>query len=47
MTHGLLEHLTDLASMTLTVVALSILAHGISSQPILDRYERRISQAKT
>jgi hypothetical protein len=31
--------------MTLTVVALSILAHGISSQPILDMYERRISKA--
>jgi sodium/hydrogen antiporter len=43
MTHGLLDHLTDLASMTLTVVALSILVHGISSQPILDYYERRIS----
>ena len=43
MTHGLIDHLTDLASMTLTVVALSIVAHGISSQPILNYYERRIS----
>lgn len=42
MTHGLIEHLSDLASMTLTVVALSIVAHGITSQPILDMYERRI-----
>ena len=44
MTHGLIDHLTDLASMTLTVVALSIVVHGISSQPILDYYERTISQ---
>lgn len=44
MTHGLIDHLTDLASMTLTVVALSIVAHGITSQPILSFYERRISQ---
>lgn len=43
MTHGLIDHLTDLASMTLTVVALSIIVHGISSQPILDYYERKIS----
>lgn len=44
MTHGLNEHLTDLASMTLTVVAISIVVHGISSKPILDRYERSISE---
>ena len=44
MTHGLLDHLTDLASLTLTAIALSILAHGISSQPILDFYERKISK---
>ena len=44
MNHGLLDHLTDLASLTLTVVALSIVVHGISSQPILDLYERRISR---
>ncbi|CAN5412329.1 sodium:proton antiporter [soil metagenome] len=44
MTHGLLEHLTDLASMTLTVVALSIVVHGVSSQPILDYYERIIAR---
>ncbi len=44
MTHGLLDHLSDLASMTLTVVALSIVAHGITSQPILDYYERKISR---
>lgn len=43
MTHGLIDHLTDLASMTLTVVALSIVVHGISSQPILAYYERKIS----
>ncbi len=44
MTHGLIEHLSDLASMTLTVVALSIVAHGITSQPILDYYERKIAR---
>ncbi|MFD2883685.1 hypothetical protein ACFS4T_16935 [Pseudomonas lini] len=27
--------------LTLSVVALSILAHGISTQPMLARYERR------
>ncbi len=44
MNHGLNENLTDLASMTLTVVAISIVVHGISSKPILDRYERSISE---
>ncbi len=44
MNHGLLEHLTDLSSMTLTVIALSIIVHGISSQPILNYYERTIAK---
>ena len=44
MTHGLTDRLTDLASMTLTVVALSIVVHGLTSQPILNYYERRIAR---
>lgn len=44
MTHGQLDNLTDLASMTLTVIALSIVLHGVTSQPILDHYERAISK---
>jgi NhaP-type Na+/H+ or K+/H+ antiporter len=45
MTHGLVGQVTELASITISVVALSILAHGISGQPILDFYERRIARA--
>ena len=40
--HGLDQSVATLcANLTLSVVALSILAHGISTQPILARYERR------
>lgn len=42
--HGLNENLTELAGLTLSVVALSIVIHGISSQPILDYYERSIAK---
>jgi len=31
-------------SLTLSVVALSILLHGVSTQPLLERYERRLAQ---
>jgi NhaP-type Na+/H+ or K+/H+ antiporter len=41
--HGLNKQVTDTVSITLSVVALSILIHGISSQPILKFYERAIS----
>lgn len=41
--HGLSDNIADLVGITLSVVALSILIHGISSQPILDYYERLIS----
>ncbi len=34
-------------SLTLTVVALSILLHGISTQPLLDHYERRHQRRST
>jgi NhaP-type Na+/H+ or K+/H+ antiporter len=33
----------ELAGLTISVVALSILLHGISARPILSRYERRLS----
>jgi sodium/hydrogen antiporter len=42
MTHGLEEGREEMATLTITVVAASILIHGISSQPILDWYERKI-----
>ena len=41
--HGLNERAAETVGITLSVVALSILIHGISSQPILDFYERTIS----
>ena len=40
--HGLNSNIADTVGITLSVVALSILIHGISSQPILDFYERAI-----
>ncbi len=41
-THGLLPSETDdLIPLVLSVVALSILIHGLSTQPLLSRYERR------
>jgi NhaP-type Na+/H+ or K+/H+ antiporter len=40
--HGLDQSVATLcANLTLSVVALSILVHGISTQPVLARYERR------
>lgn len=44
--HGLKDNAADAVGITLSVVALSILIHGISSQPILDFYERAISSEK-
>ncbi len=44
--HGLNSNIADTVGITLSVVALSILIHGISSQPILDLYERAISSEK-
>jgi NhaP-type Na+/H+ or K+/H+ antiporter len=41
--HGLSNNTADSVGITLSVVALSILIHGISSQPILNFYERAIS----
>ena len=44
MTHGLTEGLTELSGIILSVVALSIVIHGVTSQPILDFYERSIAE---
>jgi NhaP-type Na+/H+ or K+/H+ antiporter len=45
--HGLPDDIAEVAiSMTLSVVALSILLHGVSIQPLLERYERSIEKAK-
>ncbi len=44
--HGLNDNIADTVGITLSVVALSILIHGISSQPILNYYERLIASEK-
>lgn len=45
--HGLPEDVKQVSiSLTLSVVALSILLHGISIQPLLERYERSIAADK-
>ncbi|KFE51241.1 cation:proton antiporter [Pseudomonas syringae] len=42
--HGLPEEVKQISiGMTLSVVALSILLHGVSIQPLLERYERSIA----
>ncbi|MBA3756624.1 MAG: sodium:proton antiporter [Nitrosomonas sp.] len=45
--HGLNDKINDTVGITLSVVALSILIHGISSQPILNYYERLIASEET
>ena len=44
--HGLDDDSANLVGITLSVVALSVLVHGTTSQPILDFYERLISRNK-
>jgi NhaP-type Na+/H+ or K+/H+ antiporter len=44
--HGLNDNVSAVVGITLSVVALSILIHGVSSQPILNFYERAISSKK-
>ena len=44
--HGMNDRIADTVGITLSVVALSILIHGVSSQPILDYYKRLISSEK-
>jgi len=46
LSHGLPQDSLDTTvSLTLSVVALSILLHGISIQPLLERYERSVTKA--
>lgn len=42
LTHGLSDGAQTAVGITLSVVALSIVIHGVSAQPILNFYERRI-----
>lgn len=43
--HGLTpDTLSDSVDITLSVIALSILVHGVTTQPLLDRYERQRSK---
>jgi sodium/hydrogen antiporter len=44
--HGLTENAPDAVGITLSVVALSIVIHGISAQPLLDLYEQKIADGK-
>lgn len=46
LTHGLNDRVDDAVGITLSLVAISILLHGISSQPILDYYERAVLAAE-
>lgn len=41
--HGLKDQAEEIVALTISIVAISILLHGITAQPILDFYERRIS----
>ena len=45
--HGLNDKIDDIVGITLSVVALSILIHGLSSKPILNYYEHSISSKET
>lgn len=45
--HGLNENVQEVAALTLSVVALSILVHGISSQPALSFYERFVAKKES
>ena len=42
--HGLTENANDAVSITLSVVALSIVIHGISTQPVIEWYKRAIAE---
>jgi len=45
-THGLAGADADLLTgLVLTVIAASIVTHGVTGQPLLDRYERRLADA--
>lgn len=40
--HGLAVNLNEMVGLTISVIALSIFLHGITSQPALDLYERKV-----
>jgi sodium/hydrogen antiporter len=42
LSHGDPESVERIAPLTLTVIALSIVLHGITGQPVLDRYEKSL-----
>lgn len=42
--HGLEKNAADAVGITLSVVALSILIHGLSTQPIIDQYKKAIGK---
>lgn len=47
LSHGLPMNIVQpIIGLTLSVVALSILLHGVSIQPLLERYERSVTRAK-
>ena len=47
MRHGVSgEAAADLAGLTISVVALSILVHGMTAPPLLSRYERQLPESK-
>jgi sodium/hydrogen antiporter len=45
--HGLTKNAADAVGITLSVVALSIVVHGFSAQPLLNFYERKIAERET
>ncbi len=44
--HGLETQAEDAVALTISIVAISIVVHGITAQPILERYERNISKER-
>ena len=44
LSHGLNNNAADILGLTFSVVALSIVVHGTSSQPLLNIYERRLEK---
>jgi NhaP-type Na+/H+ or K+/H+ antiporter len=45
-THGVQEaEARSLADLTLSVVALSIVVHGLTAQPLMEWYERRLERS--
>lgn len=45
--HGLAPQIAQgITGLTLSVIGLSIVLHGLSTQPLLDRYERQLEQRK-